>query len=170
MTGKDDNGFRLTGRHVLAGLVLFFLGVIAANGWMAYRAVTTFDGLERADPYRRGLDYNAVIAAAKTQAALGWEVALVAEVDGAAPEVTLDVTVRDRDGRPLDGLLVNALLWRPVDDGADREIALTPLGSGAYRGAARLDHPGQWEVRLTLRGDGDAVYQYRQRILVKARA
>lgn len=167
---SKDSEFRITGKHVLIGMVLFFGGIMAANGWMAYQAIQTFDGLEREDPYRRGKDYNLVIEEAQKQAALGWQIDMVAEVSGVDAQVHLDITMRDKQGVPLEDLNAVALFWRPVDDGQDVEISLTSQGEGRYVGDVQLPAHGQWDVRIEMSdGEGNKL-NHRERIIVRAAA
>lgn len=167
---SKTSDFQITGKHVLIGCVLFFAGVIAANGWMAYQAITTFDGVEREDAYRKGRDYNSVIEEAQRQAELGWQIAVVAEVSGIEPQVTLNVDVRNRGGDALNNLDINAVLWRPVDDGQDLHIPLRAVGAGQYQGTADLPAHGQWDVRLRLQDTEGNRLDHIERIVIKAAA
>lgn len=167
---SKDSDFRISGKHVLLGMVLFFGGIMAANGWMAYQAVKTFDGLEREDPYRRGKDYNQVIEEAQKQAALGWQVEMVAEISGVDAFVRLNVTMRDKTGVPLNGLDGVALFWRPVDDGLDVETMLIQQGNGLYVGEIQLPAHGQWDVRLEMKDGSGNKLNHRERIIVRAAA
>ena len=46
VTDQPDTGRKLTGRHVLAIFVIGFGLIFAVNFFMAYRAVSTFPGME----------------------------------------------------------------------------------------------------------------------------
>ena len=57
---RADN---LNGRHVLIGLLLFFGTIFAVNGYFMFVALSTYTGVVADEPYRKGLAYNARIAA-----------------------------------------------------------------------------------------------------------
>lgn len=62
----------------------------------------------------------------------------------------VDVTVADRDGRPVSGLAGHLLAVRPADTRLNRRGELTelPTQAGSYRTLVQLDAPGAWELRL----------------------
>ena len=51
VTDQPDTGRKLTGRHVLAIFVIGFGLIYAVNFFMAYRAVSTFPGMEVSSSY-----------------------------------------------------------------------------------------------------------------------
>lgn len=65
----------------------------------------------------------------------------------------VDVTVADRDGRPVDGLAGQLLAIRPSDGRLNQrgELVAIPTTPGSYRTLVRLDEPGTWEFRLDTR-------------------
>jgi nitrogen fixation protein FixH len=159
---EEDSGFRLTGRHVFLILCGFFGIVFATNFTMARLALSTFRGEVTARPYEEGLRFNNAIEAARAQAARGWSVdgRLSRAADGAAQ---LELSVRDAQGKPVQGLTVDALLEAPADRKGDRALATADLGEGRYlaRGQA---HGGQWELVLSATQNGARVYQSRNRV------
>jgi hypothetical protein len=62
----------------------------------------------------------------------------------------VDVTVADRDGRPVTGLAGHLLAMRPSDTRLNQrgELVEMPSHAGSYRTLVRLDLPGAWELRL----------------------
>ena len=148
-----DPGGGRSGRWIPGVFVAGFLVMLAANAALVYFALGSFSGLETEDAYRRGVTYNAALAAARKQAERGWRVALDAEALPAAdggPRRTLDLVASfaDRTGWPLGDLSVRALLVRPTHAGHDLEVALPHLGTGRYGAQVLLPLPGQWELRL----------------------
>ena len=71
MNRAPARGFILTGRHVLACLLLFFGTVFSVNFYMASAAIRTFSGLEADKPYQEGLRYDDEIARASRHGADG---------------------------------------------------------------------------------------------------
>jgi len=62
----------------------------------------------------------------------------------------IDVSVVDRDGKPVDGLTGQLMTIRPSDGRLNQRGNLVALPStpGSYRTLVRLDEPGAWEFRL----------------------
>ena len=151
----------LTGKHVLAIFIAFFTVVIAVNMVMFRVATSSFSGIETDSAYRVGLAYNTELEAARQQAALGW--AVNAKVDG--ERVIIDV--RDRDGQIVPGLTGDVVLAWPADRRLDRKGTISALSGGRYE--AQLDKalpPGQWDVVVTLRHNGERVFLSKNRIIL----
>lgn len=154
-----------TGRRILIGLSAFFLSVFAANGIMVFYALSTFDGVETDDAYRKGRAYNHVLEADAAQNALGW----TTEIDiksSRAPEgvaVYTTVTVVTADGQAAP--LVNPTLtfWRPTVQGMDAEAEIIAAGDGSYQGTAQLQRAGNWIVRLSAETSDGHPYVYEER-------
>ena len=148
---------RIGGRHVLFAMLAFFGVVIAVNGVFVYFALSTFSGLSTENAYTKGLGYNATLEEARIQHDLGWQVA--ATIDGAV--VRLAFT--DRDGRPLDGLALEARVARPATAAFDGAVAFEAEGGGRYVAAEPLVGSGAWRLRVrAVAADGrriDATYR-----------
>ena len=139
--------------------------VVAVNGIMIWLALGTFPGLVTERPYDRGLAYNRNLEAAAAQAGLGWEARLAARLAG--PTMALvELTLRDRDGRPLDGAEVRAQLRRPVGTGSDLDLVLAPTGPGTYRAATTLPRPGAWDVHVVVER-GQALFVVDERVVLR---
>jgi nitrogen fixation protein FixH len=152
----------------VAGMAL----VIAVNIALAIYAVGTFPGLETDDAYRKGLEYNETLAAARAQEALGWSVDVryaprpaEAAAEGRR-EGELVVTFLDKTGQPLRDLQVEAAMVRPTRAGLDMRIKLEPRGLGEYRAEAALPLAGQWDIRVLARRAHEN-FQATRRILVR---
>jgi nitrogen fixation protein FixH len=140
--GSGTGGFRLTGWHVLAMVCAFFGVVIAVDVGMAMMAYRTFSGEVAKDPYEAGLLFNRTLAERRTQAALGW----TADID-MIKGGDLRVTVKGKDGAPIDGLKVSAVLERPATESGRENLAFARTGPGIYD--ARAGHlSGAWDVRV----------------------
>jgi nitrogen fixation protein FixH len=140
--GHGPRGFRLTGWHVLAIVCTFFGIVIAVDVAMAMMAYRTFSGEVATDPYDAGLLFNRTLAERSAQAALGW----TADID-MIKGGDLRVTVKGRDGAPIDGLKVSAVLERPATEAGRESLAFARSAPGVYD--ARAGHlSGAWDVRV----------------------
>lgn len=151
--GHVANG--LTGWHVLIALAAFF-GL--------YFAVATFGGGDTSNAYRKGLDYNATLAAAERQAERGWH----SEIHYNAKEGKLFASVFGRDAQPVTGLRVAAILSRPATHREDRAIVLTELAQGVYGAEIKLA-PGLWVLSLASGEEEGALYRLKRRLLVPDR-
>jgi nitrogen fixation protein FixH len=120
-------------RWIPWAFVAFLAAVLAANGTMIAVAVATWPGLETADAYRKGIEYNAVLEAAREQAALGWrvELAFVPAAEG-GQRGRLELRVADALGQPIERAEVQAGFSRPTQAGHDFGVSLDSEGGGAY--------------------------------------
>ncbi|WP_431285451.1 FixH family protein [Humitalea sp. 24SJ18S-53] len=139
---------------VFVGMMAIVIGV---NGILIYSAISTFTGVTRPRTYDLGRSYNAVIAEADRQAALGWS-GRVALASG-----RLSVTVIDREGLPVPGHLTG-LLHRPLD-GREVPLAFGAAAPGRWTAEATPPAPGQWEARLTLTDPTGQHFDIRQRVI-----
>jgi len=158
----------LNGRHVLFALIGFFAIVFAVNGVMIYQAESTFGGLDTPDPYRKGLNYNARIAAAAAQATRGWRDRLAYLPQSKRMRVSL----ADRTGGAVSGLTVTAELQRPATNRFDQELVLEQTGPGVYEVDVSGLGPGWWTVDLQARhgtpdGQQPTLYESRRRLWIK---
>lgn len=143
----------LNGWHVLFAIVGFFATVMAVDGVLIYKAVSTFAG-DTADSYRIGLAYNTRIDEERLQDSLGWTEANTYDAAGGV----FTVTLKGPDGRGIDGLNVIATIGRPATDISDRDVVLTASGDGIYRSPVLNLSEGTWEVSLAAK-QGDAKHQ-----------
>jgi nitrogen fixation protein FixH len=143
----------------------FFVVVFAVNGIMIWLALSSWTGLEADNSYERGLIYNRAIEAEKEQAALGWRAAF-RFVQTGARRGRLELSLQGRDGARLEGARIDALVVRPTREGFDFDLALAEREPGRYLAEVGLPLPGQWEVRLAARANGE-IYRLSPRIYLK---
>ena len=136
-------GFRLTGWHVLAMIVAFFVIIIGLDTWFATLAYTTYSGDVASNPYEAGIAFNKTLAQRRREAALGWKV----EADLSRPGV-LALSFHDQANAPLDGLTITADLTRPATEVGKRVLAFKPMGDGRYV-APSGDMKGAWDLTAT---------------------
>lgn len=150
---------KLTGRMVLGGLVGFFALIIGMNILMASFALGTFDGTTEADAYRKGLGFNARIAAKEDAKQLGWSMTVGADMlDAKTKTVRINVSPSGVRSPAITGML-----WRQTTDGMDVELPFAPAGDGTYRAIAQLPALGRWELRL-LADKGEDKVTFRQEL------
>ena len=154
----------LTGRAVLAWLVVFFGVVFVVNGILVRAATSTFGGVETSSSYKAGQMFEQEVAKAERQDARHWRVAgkLGRDKDG---ETVLDLTARDENGAPLTGLVAKARLAHPADERLDHDIALARIGAGEFKGAADAQ-AGQWELIVDLYRGDNRVFRSRSKVIL----
>lgn len=157
---NDNDGFRLTSRHVLGMMLGFFGCIIAVNITFVFLALSTWTGLTDHDSYRSGLSWNRTLEADAAQKALGWTADIEAvgtAEDGLTRTVTL--VLRDRSGVPVDGLLIAAQARHPVVEAMDTDFALQGVGGGRYVGDVDLPIASDWKLRLIADRAGEPLYR-----------
>lgn len=156
-----DRGFRITGRHVLIAMLVFFGIVIGVNLVFVNLALSTWTGLTDHDSYRTGLSWNRALERDAAQKALGWSTAIVSRAgeptaDGGRA-FAVELTIRSRDGAPVTGLAFAGSARHPVVEADDRPLVFVEIGNGSYRGAAVLPAAADWRlVLVATRPDGAA--------------
>lgn len=158
-TAGNGQGFRITGWHVLIGVVTFFAIVIAVDVLFITMAFRTFSGEVASNPYEAGLAYNRTLAEERAQTALGWSVTL-ARPDNA----TVELAIHDREGRPVSGLVGQAVLDRPATEAARRTVDIRGVGPGLYR-LTVPDPSGAWDIRATLKRADGQQFKVEQRLV-----
>jgi nitrogen fixation protein FixH len=129
------------------------------NFAMTYLAFATFPGQVTNHGFANSNAYNAVLAAAERQAALGWSVRT--DLDGARPVVTL----ANSDGAPLVDAHVAAAVHRPVGDPDRQPLALRQTAPDRFSSDTDLA-PGRWDLELTVTSTGHE-YRATRRLVVE---
>jgi nitrogen fixation protein FixH len=148
-----------TGWHMLAVVLGFFGVIIGVNIVMAMVAVGSFPGLVVENSYVASQNYNELLASGRSQTAAGWRLELT------TPRGVLEATLADRDRPHRGGLTVTALVGRPSSTQADRVLDLTETGQ-LYRAPEPLP-PGQWDVDVEARREGELVFRELRRVFVR---
>lgn len=152
----------ITGRHVLYAMLIFFGVIFVVNGVFIYLARSTFTGVSTEDAYHKGLAYNDVIRAARSQHTLGWQVVDMKLTQGGA----LQVMFLDQEEAPLQGLTVQAEVRRPTTQEYDQTLTLAERAPGLYAGQGEALAQGQWQVVL-LAQRGDDAFRVEHRVFLK---
>lgn len=155
--------FRLSGGHVLAGMLAFFITVIAINVAFAVVAVRSFPGEDVRRSYLQGLNYNDTLAARRAQAALGWvaRAALVRQGDGAAVEIALS----NANGAAISTATLTGELRRPATAHFDQTMQFEHVGDGRYRAFVGAIAPGVWRLRAQAAEHETAVLDFEAELL-----
>jgi len=139
--------------------------VVAVNLVLTYFAFSSSTGLVSEHPFTEGNGYNAILLAGVRQDALGWR-GEISFISTGAKAGRLVAAVKDKAGKPLEGLAVVAHIERPVEPLPPSTLALRDAGAGRYEAAASLSRVGQWDVRIVAQRGGER-YEFAERIFVK---
>lgn len=147
-----------TGRKMAIVMVSFFGVIIAVNVLMAYKAVSTFPGLEVRNSYVASQSFDANRAAQK---ALGWTMT----PDYDAADNRLYLSFSDASGQPAPLSDLSVLVGRTTESSQDQ----TPdFVNAAGVWTAPLDlAPGRWLLRVDARAADGTLFSQRVSITVK---
>lgn len=155
----------LTGRHVLAILVVFFAVIITVNMVMMTVALRTMPGVEVKSAYEASQRFNGELDAIAAQDKRGWQVDIATAEFRAGQK--LGVVVRDKTGEPINGLDGVVRLDRPTDKRLDQALTLRAAGGGRYEVVLPELQAGQWDVTVEFTRDHARQYVSRRRIITK---
>lgn len=157
-TEKGNKMGEITGRKVAFVTVSAFGVIIAVNLLMAYKAISTFPGVEVQNSYVASQTFD---AAREAQIALGWT--MTPEYDPADKRMYLAFT--DAKGQPADLSELSVLVGRTTVASEDQTPAFV-RASGLW--TAPLDlAPGKWLLRVDARSADGTLFSQRVGILVK---
>lgn len=146
----------LTGKHVLAITVGAFAVIIGVNLLLAFKAVSTFPGLEVGNSYVASQGFNTRKAA---QEALGWQMVPTFK----AGRMTLAFT--DRDGVPVKVQNLEVLVGRTTEAKDDLWPVFHPEGD-AYAADVPLAR-GKWMVKVTALSEDGTLFEQRSELQVR---
>ncbi len=148
-----------TGWHMLAVCVAAFGLVIAVNIAMAWKAISTFPGLEVQSGYDESQNFD---RAKKAQLALGWT--LHQYYDQKADQLRLEWT--DAKGAPVTLRDLDVLVGRPTEAKDDLHPTMTQGADGFYSSAESLAL-GKWMLQITAHAQDGTLYTARSFFYVR---
>lgn len=158
--------FTLNGSHVLAILAGFFLVIIAANAVFLTFAIRSFPGVVTEEPYLEGIAYNERLEENAAQAMLGWT-AEITELERGPDGLQVRLAIRDREGRPVQGLSLAGVLRRPASDTQDQPLSFESDGRDAYMARAGQVGPGVWTLDATAISPGGERFRMQSRVVIE---
>ncbi len=148
----------LKGIHVLIITVSAFAVIIGVNLLMAYKAISTFPGLEVDNSYVASQEFEADKAA---QIALGWT--LAHDYDPARKELRLTFT--DRDGKPVVLSSLNVLVGRTTE-ARDDTFPVFENRDGSYVASEPLTR-GKWMMHVEAHAQDGTLFRERIDLMVR---
>ena len=142
-----------TGWHMLAVILSFFGVIIAVNGVLAYKAISTFPGLEVSNSYVAGQSFDQEKAA---QEALQWH--LKQGYDRKTAQLRLDFT--DAAGQPVNLRDIDVLVGRPTEAAQDQRPVMVQGADGGYVAQSVLPL-GKWMLQIEAHAQDGTRYQAR---------
>ncbi len=157
--------FRLTGKHVLAMLIGFFLVILIANIFLINFAVKSFPGEKEEKSYLQGLNYNQRLAARTEQAALGWTTT-IDEALLVDDNIEFKIVIKDANALPIPNLDIVGVFSRPANDADDHSFVFSGIGNGTYI-ATVPGSPGLWELEGTAVDDRGNSFVFTSRMVLQ---
>ncbi len=150
--------FRITGPKVFAFTASAFGLIIGVNLLMAYKAISTFPGLEVSSSYVASQTFDAERTA---QNALGWRL-----VQGYDPNLgQLSLRFTDSVGAPVQLADVQVLVGRSTEARQDFSPSFV-FDQGAYLADAKLGQ-GKWVMHITGHAQDGTLFRQRLALWVK---
>lgn len=146
----------LTGKHVFAITASAFAVIIGVNLVLAFKAVSTFPGLEVQNSYVASQGFNDRKAA---QEALGWTLA-PSYRDG-----RIDLAITDHTGAPVAVEGLDVLVGRTTSTADDARPQFVRAGD-VYSAVQHLGH-GKWMVKVTARSADGTLFEQRSELFVR---
>lgn len=146
----------LTGRHVFIITAGAFAVIIGVNMLLAFKAVSTFPGLEVKNSYVASQGFNDRKAA---QEALGWQMKPAYD----AGRMTL--AFHDRDGVPVPVTELQVLVGRTTEAASDVWPVFAAVGT-SYEAEVPLAR-GKWMIKVTARSADGTLFEQRSELHVK---
>jgi nitrogen fixation protein FixH len=144
---NSNDGFRLTGRHVLFGFIAFFAVVIVTDIVFVRLAVSSFPGEEVEKSYYQGLNYNETLEEKRRQTEAGWRMQLVT-LPEPGEEAQVEVRLLAPDGSPARLAEVTGEIVRPTTERGRQVLSFAPAGDGLYRATLEGIEEGAWDLSL----------------------
>lgn len=140
--------------------VIFFVVLAILDGIFVTIALSTHTGVVTENAYQKGLEYNQTLAASKQQEKLGWH--------GTATfaQPSLSFSLKDANGRAIQGAIVTAYISRATQGGHDFQAVLADGGDGTYSRNITFPLKGQWDITIAVIWKQQQ-HQQSQRVLVK---
>ncbi len=145
------------GLHWPLGLVCLFL--VSASFVLTTAILGAGKGSKAVEPdyYARSLDWDNEKERLQAADRLGWDIKLTASptIDPLGTR-TITVTIRDKEGNPINDSLVELVCFSQSNAHEPLEIVLPFTAQGQYQSPLKAMHTaGMWEFRISIRHAGE---------------
>jgi len=153
---QQPTGFFKIGKHwpwIIVGMLVVHASIML--GTIAYVSAKN-DLYVEPDYYAKAVDWDNQRAMREIADTMGWTIALIIqdpETDSEAQQ-TIQVSIHDRQGQPIDGALVEAEAVHPAHANDRINLVLLGIGDGKYQKPTVMEIPGFWQVNLAIRHQG----------------
>ncbi len=127
---------------------VIIVGMLALNvAVCAITVVSALSGDTGAEPdyYEKALAWDAYKAEFAEAEQLGWS------IETSAHHGMIDVSIRDRAGRPVDAVSASGVIFHQAHADRRRQLEFDRVGDGRFMVHADLARPGLWELRLEIK-------------------
>jgi nitrogen fixation protein FixH len=141
------------------GIALVILAFFTIDGALVFTAFRDKATAPEENYYDKAIHFDQLRASSIRSSEAGWKAqVLVAEAPLVGMPRRVDVTVHDRSGKPVVGLLGSLTAVRPADARLSSTGALVevPGEQGTYRLLLKLPARGLWEFQLEARKGSDS--------------
>ncbi|EKK00983.1 nitrogen fixation protein fixH [Rhodopirellula baltica SH28] len=108
------------------------------------------------DYHQAALNWDESYRASLASDRLGWNVdVIVSKVSDSKGQRAISVELHNQQGKTLDDLNVDAVVYRHADAGAFQAVDLPSMGEGRYLGMASMPQQGLWQLEVTVDGAGE---------------
>ncbi len=127
---------------------------MGVNFWIMRIAGSDPSVVVEADYYQKAVDYDAELAQARRNLALGWRLEPTLAPVGPDHRAAVRVALRDSAGAPLTGASVRVQGFSIARSATVVAATLRPDADG-YAGELPVAHLGRWELRVTATRGGE---------------
>ena len=141
---------------MVVGLLLMNVAVVGVTVVLATRDPSF---AVEANYYDKAVAWDDYARRQVASEALGWTAVAMVSRDEAAPgQRAVCITLHDAQGAPVEGALVEAVVFHNARAGDREFLRLSETGAGLYEGTARRRRDGVWVVEVTARRAGDEFF------------
>ncbi len=142
---------------------VFFAVIFAVDAYYVYISKKTWRGVITEDSYRKGLDYNEVVADAKKQEELGWNLK-ISYKNLKNKNGELEILLVDKNNNRISDVLVTANFKRPTQEGQDFSQELKFI-DGKYFAKIEFPLAGQWDFQIVATKGEDSFRQSKRYVV-----
>lgn len=129
--------------------VLFWLAiliiVLMVNFFMVSMAIVTNPGMVNSSPYKRGANYEAIMAERNAEALLGWQITIAWPELKEKAKTNLVLTALDKEGQAIVADSVELYAYRPSDLKDDFVLKFVATNvPGRYQTEVSMPKKGKW--------------------------